>query len=280
MTDVDIALVHGGTIEGVVLVPPGRDPAGNLVSISRGDGDVRFARTDGDGFYRFESLTPGGWQVAHRDREAQLSVSYRALDGPEPPIEWDCDVVDGGTTRYDIDLRDEMPGVLRGRLTLDGAGAFGWSAALVRDAGGNVIAPVRSVALEADGRFELHGAAGDWRLTLQSPVGVQPVLVVFADVTLGDVPVDWNTELATGTLSGSSHAGQAEVRFSWKNEHGTSCRATFTPAVDGTFHLEVPAGAGKLSRMQPMEHAHVAVGWQALRDAEILPGGTLAVDLP
>ncbi|TDJ72632.1 MAG: sigma-70 family RNA polymerase sigma factor, partial [Planctomycetota bacterium] len=32
MTDVDIALVHGGAIEGVVLVPPGRDPAGNLVS--------------------------------------------------------------------------------------------------------------------------------------------------------------------------------------------------------------------------------------------------------
>ena len=73
--------------------------------------------------------------------------------------------------------------------------------------------------------------------------------------------------------------GQAELRFSWKDERGTDCRATFTPLVDGTFQVQVPAGAGWLMRKQSVEQAPVALGWQRMRELELAPGANLAVDL-
>ena len=79
---------------------------------------------------------------------------------------------------------------------MDAQGAFGWSASLIMDTGGDVTAPVRSVALEADGRFELEGAPGEWRLRLHSPADVEPRIWVFADVLaprLGDGSCDGHT---------------------------------------------------------------------------------------
>ncbi len=53
------------------------------------------------------------------------------------------------TTRHDIDLRAQADGVLRGRLSVDGVGAIGWTASLVHKESADIVDPVRSVALDA-----------------------------------------------------------------------------------------------------------------------------------
>src|SRR4029079_14241954 len=64
-----IDLVRGGTIEGKVLVAPGRAPAGVGVGIHRHDGKPRTQRIGPDGTFRLDHLTPGKYLVQRVDEE-------------------------------------------------------------------------------------------------------------------------------------------------------------------------------------------------------------------
>jgi hypothetical protein len=62
-------------------------------------------RAGPQGVFRFEGLAPGKWQVLPREAEVDPSTnSYASTDDPDP-IEWSCEVLDGRTTRCDLDLR-------------------------------------------------------------------------------------------------------------------------------------------------------------------------------
>ncbi|HUR29588.1 MAG TPA: carboxypeptidase-like regulatory domain-containing protein [Planctomycetota bacterium] len=100
----DVELTHGGAIEGHVLLPDGKDGEGAIVAINHGDGDPRTLRADSKGFFRFEGLAPGTWQVLSREQELEPgSHSYAGMRNA-PPIEWSCEVTAGRTTTFNLDL--------------------------------------------------------------------------------------------------------------------------------------------------------------------------------
>ena len=100
-----IEIVRGGILEGVVILPNGADAEGTVVGISRCDGFPRTQRAAAGGRFRFENLTPGPWQVLRRERDFDpTSMSTSTSRGPGTPIEWSCEVSDGRTTRFDLDL--------------------------------------------------------------------------------------------------------------------------------------------------------------------------------
>jgi hypothetical protein len=129
--DLELALGRGGVIEGRVLVPLDEQAVGTIVGASRGDGHAVTLRADSQGRFRFEGLTPGPWLVAPADQEIQpgyTSTSVSGGDRAEPRS--NCQVYEGQTTRFDLDLTRGPAVVLEGTLLLSGAAAGGWSASL------------------------------------------------------------------------------------------------------------------------------------------------------
>lgn len=121
----EIELTGGGAIEGRVLPLPGGSPAGVIVAISRGDARATSQRVGADGRFRFEKLLPGSWLIARYDAEVypgnQMSM-IEAVPFDEAEIRTNCTVVEGGTTRFDLDLAGnaaEM--VLEGCLIIENA---------------------------------------------------------------------------------------------------------------------------------------------------------------
>jgi RNA polymerase sigma factor (sigma-70 family) len=101
---VELELTHGGVLEGRVLLDGGRDGAGTIVGINHGDGEPRTQRAGPGGSYRFEGLTPGSWQVLAREEERRPENTTTSYGGTVQPIAWSCRVLDGRTTRFDLDL--------------------------------------------------------------------------------------------------------------------------------------------------------------------------------
>jgi hypothetical protein len=104
---IELWLARGGAIEGRVLVASGRDAAGIIVGVSNGAGRPRTVRSGPGGTFRVEGLTPGMWQVRRCEAEIDPSTSTVTYSGRDAdPIVWDCEVFDGKTTRFDLDLSD------------------------------------------------------------------------------------------------------------------------------------------------------------------------------
>jgi hypothetical protein len=78
---------------------------GTIVGISRCDGFPRTQRAAAGGQFRFDNLTPGPWQVMRRDQDFDpTSLRLSTSRSPGTPLEWSCEVSDGRTTRFDLDL--------------------------------------------------------------------------------------------------------------------------------------------------------------------------------
>ena len=105
--DVVIELGPGGAIEGRVLLPARRSPVGVIVAASRGDGATRTTRiTSPDGRFRFDHLTPGPWWIGEAAEivDPRRSSTWSASPGrPYVPV-GNCEVREGQTTRFDLDL--------------------------------------------------------------------------------------------------------------------------------------------------------------------------------
>jgi len=103
--DLVLELNEGGAIEGRVLLPEGRDGEGTIVAVNHGDGAPRTQRAGPDGSFRFEHLCVGRWQVLANAAEVDPTRrAYTSLPEAEP-IEWNCEVSAGRSTRCDLDLR-------------------------------------------------------------------------------------------------------------------------------------------------------------------------------
>ncbi len=133
---IDVVLTAGGAIEGFVRTPPGMGAAGIVVRFSRGDMRVHEARTDAEGRYRQDGLTPGGWMVratpnpsAGGPRPMMSAIETREYE-VDYAFPWDCEVFEGRTTQLDLDLTGYARAGLRGSLTLDGEPGAGFSACL------------------------------------------------------------------------------------------------------------------------------------------------------
>jgi RNA polymerase sigma-70 factor (ECF subfamily) len=99
-----LELTPGGTLEGRVLLPDGRDGEGVIVGINCGDGDAVTLRAGPGGVYRFEHLRPGKWQVTRRENELYAGSTTITSNSTGTSIEWTCEVYDGRTTKHDLVL--------------------------------------------------------------------------------------------------------------------------------------------------------------------------------
>jgi hypothetical protein len=107
-TGIELELLPLGAIDGRVLVGANESPRDIVVGASRGEGHPRSVRTDADGRFRFEKLTPGRWLLRQASEDISLAIrssriSYEMLSDAEVPFT--CEVRPGETAQVEIDLR-------------------------------------------------------------------------------------------------------------------------------------------------------------------------------
>ena len=285
---VELTLGHGGAIEGSVLVPSGSRAVGTIVGVNRGDGKPRTVRVGPDGRYRFEGLAPGPWEVRVCGQEAvETGYSvYHTTGNEPPPPPWVCDVIEGETTLFDVDLREREPCRLSGRLIV-AAGADEWTASLWPGYlwGERGTARVPAVALDPSGEFELEmNEPGRHRLHLSRTTkhGEQQLS---AAVRLEPGANTWEIELPLGSLSGDGaglrQAASVEFYHVWRGPLRSTCLTPIQPDLRGEFALnQVPAGRARIVRYDAERGALDPEFWTTVMAVDVPVGGKAEAHLP
>lgn len=253
-TDLELALTHGGAIEGRVLMPAGRELSGVIVAANRGDAHPRTQRTDAAGRFRFEGLTPGRWHVARGQLEVERAGGAWEETG-RVTIDFNCTVVDGETTPCTIDLRDWQPCTLRGALALNGAPAASWEVEVWPAGVAAIVGELPTTSMDSQGLFGLELAGpGRVRLVLKPPSESARGGSVSLETELKAGDNSWSADLEMGVLSGtlgSAASGEGHCFYASAAGQEPSCLLPITPDADGRFTLPfVPAGHGAIHRGQ------------------------------
>jgi RNA polymerase sigma-70 factor (ECF subfamily) len=288
-----VELLASGAIEGRVYLDGGRDPAGSIVGISRGDGHGRTRRVGADGRYRFEGLTPGGWRVELRHEEIHtgyLSISTGSRRGATPyeDVEWDCEVFAATTTYHDLLLAKEETWSFEGRLTVNGVPAEAWSAMLSTPGALPFAEGPRSLA-DADGRFVVNtDSPGEHRLVLHGPFdrgeGEEGTEFYLMDeVVVGAGAGPWRLDLETGSLvvTGLEPWGGEDVPplvYVWNGPGKATCLAPLGGDEDGHCRLsDIPAGPARL--VVPMAGSMDPDEWRTVLEVDVPPRGEATATL-
>ncbi|HVS11532.1 MAG TPA: carboxypeptidase-like regulatory domain-containing protein [Planctomycetota bacterium] len=270
----ELELREGGSIEGRVLLPGGEDAAGTIVGISRGDGHPVTQIAGAGGSFRFDGLTAGPWRVERRREEIRDgSWSSSTSSGRAKPrdMRWNCTVRNGETTRFDLDLRFDVPAVLSGRLFLGGKAPSGWMANLHSEGQNHVSAPIGP-----DGTFRLQsGEPGECDLSLLGEVaGEELRLYGTLDLAPGETP--WAADVALGRVEGQvvEPLGEDRLRFIWQGAGDLRARVAIRPDAQGRFALAaVPAGAARIVRWSEAKGSQETA-------VQVPPGGMVQVQVP
>ena len=105
---IELELGALGAIEGRLLLPPDESARDRVVGASRGSGRACSVRTDAEGKFRLEKLSPGAWllrPLAEDIDPAGGGYEVRHATGAPSEIPANCTVRAGETTRVEIDLR-------------------------------------------------------------------------------------------------------------------------------------------------------------------------------
>ena len=291
--EIDLVLTAGGAIEGLVRTPAEVSPAGIVVRFCRGDMRVHEARTDAEGWFRCDGLTPGSWMVRATPSPSSGGPRLRvnAIERREYDEDFvfplDCEVFEGRVTRLDLDLTGHERAGLRGSLLLDGEPAASFSACLspadvpwftrrfgkeVRD-------------LDADGTFDFGDdrQVGEYWLVAYSAGGSSNDLILVSHLSLerGDNVNDLAFETATLTgRVGAVNAGRTLCLVSHLEPSGFAM-CPFEPDPSGTFHLDrVPAGRCTLHARGEGDLPDDPPGWPGVYELELASGESreIAVD--
>lgn len=283
-TALELALTPGGAIEGRVFMPAGRELSGVIVAVNRGDAHPRTLRSDADGHFRFEGLTPGRWRVARGKLEVEGEDGGGTAydESGRVVIDFNCTVVDGETATCNVDLRDWQPCVLRGELALNGAPAASWDLEVWPAGVSAIVGELPTTSTGADGRFQLElEEAARVRLVFAPPRESARAGTLSLELELkpGDNP--WQADLALGELTGTlGAAASAGGYVYYESDAGqeVSCLLPLTPEADGRFRLPfVPAGRGALKHAQGNGGERRTT---VLLELEIPARGTREVRLP
>lgn len=240
----DLLLVAGGRIEGRVLVAPGVSDEGVIVVANRGDAHPHTVRTGAGGRFEFDGLTPGEWSVTRGRTEVSgdpLANWAMSDGGAAPDFEPTCYVAPGETQRVEIDLRDDEPARIRGRLQVDGAAAAGW---VVRAWPGDknmYTGELPSTALDERGEFTLVvDDPGPCRLAfaLEGAAADNTSMSAVVELRRGDNP--WSASVRTTRVEGrsarqSSDGYALHVRV---RGDGVSALRPIRTDADGRFVLQ------------------------------------------
>ncbi len=272
-----VELGVGGALEGRVLVAEGSPAHGTLVGISRGDGFPRSERAGPDGAFRFEGLTPGRYDVRAIAVAPDANTSSESIDEMEATESpWVCEVREGETTRYDLDLRAPRSARLEGSVRLGGA----WVGAEVRFGTAIDLGPTRPpVALvDADGRFAFDVEGTGWRHLRIDAMEKSGATVSLVDSPAIDPGVQrWGVDEEAGRIEGrvtGPREGSLEILVRARPD-GVIYAARVRPGPDGAFVVErAPAGEVRVRRLEPDGELGPVV------KAVVTPGEAAKVELP
>jgi hypothetical protein len=164
-TGIELELLPLGAIDGRVLVADGESARDIVVGASRGEGRPRSVRTNADGAFRFEKLTPGRWLLRAASADIDPNDRGSAIDYTAPTdieLPFTCEVRPAETVRVDIDLRSkaeiafdiDLPGWAGGKWTAS-LEPRGTSFGLRKSIAGVELAQLRLLA-DQPGDYELH----------------------------------------------------------------------------------------------------------------------------
>ncbi len=253
MEGLELALAPGGAIRGKVLVPSGNPRADLIVGISRGDGHGVTQRTDAQGEFFFDQLTPGQWLVEWRDAEIlphTTSSSSSSSNGSSPELPWNCLVHEGQVTHFDLDLTQLQVASLEGQFQSPGLEGERFRATL--SPRGASSAKDRACDLDSEGRFDLEvSSLGPHELTVHGEL--DSLHHIRFDEPLELVPGRnlWELEVPAGRLriSFGATVDRAEgVELFWGDEdrQATIHIIARTPAAGTSLELWAPAGKSDL----------------------------------
>ncbi len=247
LSDLEIPLGSGGVLEGDVLVPPGRSPAGVTVGINCGDGDPRVQTVDAGGHFRFEHVMPGNWELRQDLPNGSVGEeSFQKRDGKRLParIREDARIVEGETTRRDLDLREQTASALDIELRLDSSPARGWHVTILprRSFGGWGASPAASIDSQGRARLQL-GFSGECTLIARPPAEQPDALALRFDLELSSGSNRWSRDIRTGRLEGDVRDWDPKGKWVWYMRAEGVPDFGLSPDARGHFSLaSVPAG--------------------------------------
>ncbi|MEM1452391.1 MAG: sigma-70 family RNA polymerase sigma factor [Planctomycetota bacterium] len=273
----DLALTAGGSIEGIVQDGDGLRQV-RVVMVSRGDGVVRTVRTDADGAFRIDHLTPGPWmlRLTSTMMEGGASSSSFAFGARFKSIEPDVIVSEGRVTRFDVRTGELAPRVsVRGRVSLDGFDparlrvllnayeAFG-----AGDTGG-------TARVRADGTFEVRGGApGIYALALvDGDVDDADALRFVARLELGAGETPFSLTGSFGEVVVGDGADREMERLLWRGPSGVAAIAPL-PAKGEVARF--PAGTVERVGVEAVLMAELDAV-EVLESAALAPGGRVTL---
>lgn len=280
VTNLEIQLSAGGSIEGVVTPEIGQSAKGQLVSICRGDGVIHTKRSDEEGRYAFDLLTPGDWYVLWHSREAPFFTNFASPDVPQR-FEGNCLVREGFTTRFDIDLNGQPESLLRGQIDLGANIESGWTAALEHVSAKELFEPMRPVPVNADGSFELSARPGNYRLRLEFAESKEVLRRFMDTLELDQETHDWKVRTLVGSLQGSIESSQGAPLMMVTTGERTDLdwNAVFRPEPDGGFELGgIPVGEASVYVMKQIEGESFE-RWHRVSQVQVEAGGVTGLDL-
>jgi Carboxypeptidase regulatory-like domain len=277
---VELVLTPGGSIEGRVLLPPDESPTGTVVGISRGDSMPRTLRVGVDGAFRFEQLTPGRWYVKRCANELPKFGSAYGVRTTERPVEipWNCEVAEGGTTHFDLDLRVDRRATLVGSLQVAGKPAVGWRVVLL--SAGDQMPASEFAETDATGAFHLWVLeTGHYDFNARGSFGApgEVKLTDRVDLQLGEQT--WSRDLpglgqVAGRRASATPAGQSEPFLVWFGPG--DLRATMGFLIDAQGHFDLPLVPSGSCRIE----AWIPSGKIELVRFDVRAGETTQVELP
>jgi hypothetical protein len=282
--EIVIQLDTGGALEGKVLMPSGRSPAGVIVGINRGDGKPLRQTVGADGVFRFERLIAGPWELRRAaDPLAPTSATFTG-GGPEKPkpilLREDFTIIVGQTTHKDLDLRESGTCVLEVDLRNNSAPARGWNLGLRPKGNGIVHGGLPRATTDENGHARLEGEFdGECELSLSPPAEAASALHMRTDVRLQRGTNSWSRDLATGRVEGVIADWNPDAGLEWK----IPGNAEFFPLVlrpDAKGHFVEPlvlVGSIVLQRAKVDDYVTPP---ETMKTLELAAGETKTLQLP
>jgi hypothetical protein len=286
---IELRLTEGGSIVGRVIMAPGRDPAGTIVAVSRGDGFPQSMLADTSGAFLFERLTPGPWLVEKRLDEDQGRMSWSGSSRSEQVSQsWSCIVEEGKTTRYDLDLSHETLCILKGRIDVEGLVLSHWSASLepadidMRARGSGITRRLNShVQVSLDGSFTIEVLkAGTYNLSIRGRTGKSLSLRIEDTLELmgGETSWRWNIPFTRVEVCPPPSGLEGSNRFTcrWGGKGARKVSVSFRlETSDPVLLPAVPVGTIRIERGV----RRVGSDPEVLAEAEAVAGETTVVTL-
>ena len=284
LRDVVIALDAGGALEGKVLMPPGRSPAGVIVGINRGDARPLTQVVGPDGAFHFEHLTAGDWELKRVEEMFNGPTGTSMSSGKNVQagrIRRDFVIATGRTANLDLDLRNAIPCVLEIELTNNQQPARAWSIVASPKSRHVFTSPPPSATTDSGGRARIVIEDAGWcSLSITPPAEAASAYSFRTDVQLQPGPNNWSQNLRTGRVEGAISGWRADAGIRWRLalESNQDIVLDLHPDEDGRF-VEPLAPADRIGVLRSTG-ARDGTPWEKTQTFDLGGGATKQLQLP